>query len=141
MSRAVLIAALGFSLFAGCGGPKSSPEGTVKSFYSTIESQDWLDLAEMVDADSLSKSGGPQRVAAFYYSIFQDVRDIDLTIEEALVQVPNQQAAVKFKCTATFRALGEMPYDRDCSDILPLRWRDGKWYIVVPGTGGLRPSL
>ncbi|WP_224361346.1 nuclear transport factor 2 family protein [Hyalangium versicolor] len=141
MPRAVLLAALGLTLVAGCGGPKGSPEGTIKSFYSTIESQDWMDLAEMVDPDSLSKSGGPQRVAAFYYSVFQDVRDIDLSIDEALVTRPDEEAAVRFKCTATFRALGQMPYDRDCSDTIALRWHDGKWYIVVPGTGGLRPKL
>ncbi len=141
MSRAVMTAALGLLLFPGCNGPKSSPEGTVKSFYSAIESENWKDLPSMVDPDSIQKSGGAQRVSAFYYSIFADVRNIDISIEEALVQRPNEEAAVKFKCTATFRALGQMPYDKDCSDILALRWHDGKWYIVVPGTGGLRPKL
>jgi hypothetical protein len=141
MTRAVMTAALGLMLFTGCTGPKSSPDGTVKAFYSAIESEAWTDLPSMVDPESIQKSGGAPRVSAFYYSIFQDIQNIDLTIEESLVQRPDEQAAVKFKCTATFRALGQMPHDQDCSDTLSLRWHDGKWYIMVPGTGGLRPKL
>jgi hypothetical protein len=141
MSRVVLISALSFFVFSGCGGPKSDPEGTVKSLYSTIESQDWTDIADLVDPDSLQRSGGRSRVASFYYSIFADIQDIDLTIEEAVIMRPNEDAAVRFKCTATFRAMGQMPHDSDCSDTMALKWHDGKWYIVVPGTGGLRPKI
>ena len=141
MSRAALFAVLGLGLFVGCNGPKSSPEGTVKSFYSTIESQEWMELSTMIDPESLQKSGGPSRAAAFYYSVYQDIRDIDLDIQEAIITRPDESAAVKFKCTATFRALGEMPHKNDCSDTLSLRWHDGKWYIMVPGTEALRPKI
>jgi hypothetical protein len=141
MSRAVMLATLSLLLCMGCTGPKGSPEGTVKSFYSAIESENWMDLAEMIDPDSLRKSGGAERVASFYYSVFQDIRDIDVSIDEALITRPDEEAAVRFKCTGTFRALGQMPYSKDCSDTLALRWHDGKWYIVVPGTGGLAPKL
>ncbi|HYI02618.1 hypothetical protein [Hyalangium sp.] len=141
MSRAALIMVLGLGLFAGCYGPKSDPEGTVKSFYSAIEAEEWMTLHEMIDPESLQKSGGPGRAAAFYYSIYQDIQDLDLTIEESLVTRPDETAVVRFKCTATFRALGEMPHDNDCSDTLSLRYHDGKWYIMIPGTEGLRPKI
>jgi len=141
MSRAVTTATLGLLLLTGCHGPKDTPDGTVKSFYATIESENWTDLPSMIDPESVQKSGGPGRVAAFYYSLFADVRNIDLTIDESLIQRPDSEAAVRFRCTATFRALGEMPHDKDCSDTLALKWHDGKWFIVVPGTGGLRPRL
>lgn len=141
MSRAALIPVLALSLFTGCYGPKSTPEATVKSFYSAIEAQEWMTLTEMLDPGSLQKSGGPGKAAAFYYSIYQDIQDIDLSIEEALVTRPDETAVVRFKCTATFRALGEMPHDNDCSDTLALKYHDGKWYIMVPGTEGLRPKI
>jgi hypothetical protein len=141
MSRAALITVLGMALLTGCYGPKGSPEGTVKSFYSAIEAEEWMTLHEMLDPASLQKSGGPARAASFYYSIYQDVKDIDLTIEESLITRPNESAVVRFKCTATFRALGEMPHSNDCSDTLALKYHNGKWYIVIPGTEALRPKL
>jgi hypothetical protein len=141
MTRAPLIAVLGLCLFAGCYGPKSTPEGTVKSFYSAIEARKWETMTEMVDPESLAKGGSAERVAAFYFSIYQDVQDIDLTIQDALIARPDEQAVVRFECTATMRAMGEMPHKHSCSDTLSLRWHDGKWYIVVPGTEALRPTF
>lgn len=141
MSRAALITVLSLSLFTGCYGAKSSPEATVKSFYSAIEAQEWMTLPEMLDPASLQKSGGPGKAAAFYYSVYQDIQDLDLSIEESLITRPDEDAVVRFKCTATFRALGEMPHSNDCSDTLSLKYHDGKWYVVVPGTEALRPKL
>lgn len=141
MSRALLSAVLGFALLAGCHGPKGSPEGTVESFYSAAESHDWEAMASMVHPDSMRRVGPAPRVAAFYQSLYEDCQDVDLSIQEALIVRPNEEAVVKFTCTATFRAMGQMAYDRSCSDTITMRMHDGKWYIVLAETQKLRPTL
>jgi hypothetical protein len=112
----------------------------VKSFYSAAESQDFEAMVGMLDPDSLKKIGS-KRVEAFYADMFQNVRDVDVSIQETRIVQPDVEAVVSFKCTATFRALGEQPYDRGCSEIYTLKGHDGKWYIVLPATQQLRPAL
>ena len=141
MSRAFLSAVLGFVLFAGCHGPKGSPEGTVESFYSAAESHDWEAMAGMIHPDSMRKVGPPPRVAAFYAAIYEHCNDVDVSIEESLITRPDAEAVVRFKCTATFRALGQQAYERSCSDTISLRTHNGKWYIVLTETQPLRPTL
>ncbi len=140
MSRAVLLTTLACFALAGCNGPKGSPEGSVKSFYSAAEDQDWETMVEIIDPDSLKKVGA-QRVQAFYADLFKNVRNVDVTIQETRIVHQDKEAVVSFQCTATFRALGEMPYDRGCADIYTLKYHDGKWYIVLPATQTLRPAL
>jgi hypothetical protein len=66
---------------------------------------------------------------------------VDVSIQEVRIVHPDQEAVVSFQCTATFRALGQMAYDRGCADIYTLKYRDGKWHIVLPATQQLRPAL
>lgn len=140
MSRAVLLSTLACFVLVGCNGPKGSPEGSVKSFYAAAENHDWATMVEIIEADSLKKIGA-QRVQAFYADLFKDVQNIDLSIQEMRIVHADQEAVVSFQCTATFRALGEMAYDRGCADIYTLKYHDGKWYIVLPATQQLRPAL
>jgi len=140
MSRAPLLAALLCFTLVGCNGPKGSPEGSVKSFYSAAENHDWETMVGIIEADSLKKVGS-QRVQSFYADMFKDVRDVRISIQEIRIVHPDKEAVVSFQCTATFRALGEMAYDRGCADIYTLQYHDGRWYIVLPATQQLRPAL
>lgn len=140
MSRAPLLTALVCFALAGCSGPKGTPEGSVKSFYSAAEDHDWATMVGIIEPDSLQKVGA-QRVQSFYADMFKDVRDVSISIQEIRIVHPEKEAVVSFQCTATFRALGQMPYDRGCADIYTLKYRDGKWYIVLPATQQLRPAL
>ncbi len=141
MTRAVLLAVLGGVVWVGCHGPKGSPEGTIKSFFSAAESEDWEAMAEMLDPNSLRQVGSVQKAAAFYENLYSFNTDVDVTIEEALIVRPDDEAVVRFKCTATFRERGKQPYSLGCSDIYSLKWHDGKWYIVLPETQRLRPRI
>jgi hypothetical protein len=140
MSRTVLLTTLVCLALAGCNGPKGSPEGSVKSFFSAAEDQDWGTMVEIIEPDSIKKVGA-QRVQSFYADMFKDVRSVDVSIQEVRIVHPDQEAVVSFQCTATFRALGQMAYDRGCADIYTLKYRDGSWYIVLPATQQLRPAL
>ncbi len=140
MSRSVILTTLACFALVGCNGPKGSPEGSVESFYSAAEKHDWETMVEIIDPDSLRKVGA-QRVQAFYADLFKDVRSVSVSIQDTRIVHPDQEAVVSFQCTATFRALGEQPYDRGCADIYTLKYRDGKWYIVLPATQQLRPAL
>lgn len=140
MSRAPLLTTLVCFALVGCNGPKGSPEGSVKSFYSAAEDHDWETMVGIIEADSLKKVG-TQRVQTFYADLFKDVREVSVSIQEIRIVQPDQEAVVSFQCTATFRALGQMAYDRGCADIYTLKSHDGKWYIVLPATQTLRPAL
>ncbi|MDY7225435.1 hypothetical protein [Hyalangium rubrum] len=141
MARVVLCSTLSVVLLAACYGPKGSPDGTIKSFFSAAESHNWEDMAEMVDPESLAKVGSIPGAAAFYESTYGSNTDIDLTILELIEVKPDVEAVVKFKCRVTFRELGKMPYSAGCSDTYTLRAHDGKWFIVLPETQRLRPTL
>jgi hypothetical protein len=84
MSRAVLLTTLACLALAGCNGPKGSPEGSVKSFYSAAEDHDWETMAGIIEADSIKKIG-TQRVQAFYADMFKDVRSVDVSIQEVRI--------------------------------------------------------
>ena len=120
----------------GCHGPKSSPEGTVKSFYSACDSKKWDAMAEMLAPESLKKFGNrTSNAAAFFADLYADVKSIDAEIDESIEVKPGREAVVRFNCTASVRPRDEPEaYDQDCGDTYSMKNVDGKWYIVLPAT-------
>ncbi len=141
MPRAVLYSALGVVLLSACHGPKGSPEGTIKSFFSAAESHDFEAMAEMLDVSSRQKLGSLQQIADFYEDTYKFTSDIDLEIVGSRVIREDDEAVVQFKCTAWFRERGKQETKAGCSDTYTLKYRDGSWYVVLPETQRLRPSL
>jgi hypothetical protein len=141
MSRAVLLSALGFIVLSACHGPKGSPQGTIKSFFSAAEAQDFEAMAEMLDISSRQKLGSIEQIAAFYEDTYAFTSDIELDIVDMRIIKEDDEAVVQFKCTAWFRERGKQEYKRGCSDTYSLKYRDGSWYVVLPETQRLRPTL
>jgi uncharacterized protein YchJ len=141
MSRAVVLSALSVLVLSACYGPKGSPEGTIKSFFSAAEAQDFEAMAEMLDPNSRAKLGSIEKIAAFYADTYTNTSDLDLTINDARIIREDDEAVVQFTCTVWFRERGKQEYKADCSDTYPLKYRDGKWYVVLPETQRLRTTL
>jgi len=141
MSRAVLLAALGAVVLSACHGPKGSPEGTIKSFFSAAESHDFEAMAEMLDVSSQQKLGSIERIAAYYEETYAFTSDLDLEIVGSRIIREDDEAVVQFKCTVWFRQRGQQEKKAGCSDTYSLKYRDGKWYVVLPETQRLRPTL
>lgn len=133
---AVLLAALAV---AGCRGPSSSPDGSVKNFYAAIAAEDWSAMADLVTAKSLERLGGKERAMAFFPRQFAGWKSVDLTIDDALVDKGGKHATVRFTCYAkqieNYKLL-----EFDCSDTMAadLEDYDGKWHVNLPG-GRLSP--
>jgi hypothetical protein len=141
MSRAVLLSVLSVVVLSACHGPKGSPEGTIKSFFSAAESHDFEAMAEMLAPSSRAKLGSVEQIAAYYEDTYAFTSDIDLDIVDSRIIKVDDEAVVQFKCTAWFRERGKQPYKRGCSDTYSLQYVDGSWYVVLPETQRLRPTL
>ncbi|HEX8702232.1 MAG TPA: nuclear transport factor 2 family protein [Myxococcaceae bacterium] len=141
MSRAVVLSALSVLVLTACHGPKGSPEGTIKSFFSAAEAQDFEAMAEMLDVDSRAKLGSMEKITAFYADTYSFTSDLDLEIADSRIIREDDEAVVQFNCTVWFRERGKQEYKSDCSDTYTMKYRDGKWYVVLPETQRLRPTL
>jgi uncharacterized protein YchJ len=141
MSRAVLLSAFGFFVLTACHGPKGSPEGTIKSFFSAAESHDFEAMAEMIHPESRQKLGSIEQIAAFYEDTYAYTTDLDLTIVDTRVIKEDDEAVVKFDCAVKFRQRGKKETQAGCSDTYTLKYHDGSWYVVLPETQRVRPTL
>jgi uncharacterized protein YchJ len=141
MSRAVLLSIVSLLVLSACYGPKGSPEGTIKSFFSAAEAQNFEAMAEMLDPASRAKLGSLEQIAAYYEDTYLFTSDLDLDIVDSRIIKEDDEAVVQFKCTVWFRERGKQEYKRGCSDTYSLKYRDGSWYVVLPETQRLRPTL
>lgn len=135
LRAAALLAALAV---AACRGPSSSPEGSVKNFYSAIAAEDWSAMAELVTAKSVERLGGRERAAVAFSRQFAGWKSVDVTIDEALIDKGGKRATVRFTCYAkqieNYKLL-----EFDCSDTMAADLEeDGKWHVNLPG-GRLSP--
>lgn len=127
-------------LLVGCNGPKGSPERTVKSYYSAINSRDFNTCAEILAQQSLKKFGSPGRAAAYLAASFDGWQDFDIDIVETFPDVRGDRATVKFDCKAKVIGLDAKLHDGQCNDTYTVvKQADGRWYIVLPETQRLRP--
>ncbi len=133
-----LVGLVSLVLLAGCNGPKGSPGGSVKSFFSSIGSKDWHAMAEIISDDSLKRIGTRARAAATFERDFGDWTGVDITINEALEDADGKNATVSFDCIST-QMVNYKETKFDCSDIYRLQKQDdGKWHINL-GTTRMRP--
>ena len=134
-AAAALLAALAVT---ACRGPSSSPDGSVKNFYSAIAAEDWSAMAELVTAKSVERLGGRERAAVAFSRQFAGWKSVDVTIDEAFVDKGGKRATVRFTCYAkqieNYKLL-----EFDCSDTMAADLEeDGKWHVNLPG-GRLSP--
>lgn len=141
MSRVALLSALSVVVLSACHGPKGSPEGTIKSFFSAAESHNFEAMAEMLHSSSQKKLGSIEQIAAYYEDTYAFSTDIDLDIVDSRIIKEDDEAVVQFKCTVWFRQRGKMESKAGCSDTYSLKYDDGSWYVVLPETQRLRPTL
>jgi hypothetical protein len=137
MKRLMLLAAL-LLLAPACRGPKGSPGGTVKSFYSAIVANDWDAMAEIASQKSLQKLGSKERAVQFFSRNYTGYLSADVTIDEELIDTSDVNATVHFTCVETTKEnYKEVQYD--CSDVYTLvKEDDGKWHLNLPGSTKLR---
>lgn len=138
MKRLLLLAALFVVVATGCRGPKGSPGGTVKSFFSAIVAQDWDAMAEIASEKSMQKMGSTDRAISFFSRNYTGWLGADVTIDEELIDTSEVNATVHFTCIQTTKEnYKEVQYD--CSDIYTLvKQDDGKWHLHLPGSTKLR---
>ncbi len=135
--RMALVAS--FFALVGCNGPKGSPGGSVKSFFSSALSQDWDAMAEIASDDSIKRLGSRARAAASFARDFDGWKDVDVTITEETVDADDKHATVSFDCIST-QTENYKAKQYDCSDIYRLvKQDDGKWHIDMPGRTRVKP--
>lgn len=136
--RAVLVVS-SLLMFAGCRGPKGSPGGSVKSFFSSVVAEDWEAMAEIVSDQSLKRIGGKQRALGGFARNYSGWKGADITIVEELEDNDGTQATVIFNCVST-QMVNYKAQKFDCSDTYLLaKQEDGKWHVHLPGATSLKP--
>lgn len=137
MTRLLLLMAL-LVFTAGCRGPKGSPGGTVKSFFSAIVAEDWEAMTEIASEKSLQKIGSSDRAMQFFARNYGGWLSADVSIDEELIDTSEVNATVHFTCVQTVKE-NYKNVDYDCSDIYTLvKQDDEKWHLHLPGSTKLR---
>ena len=136
-TRTALLLAVTFLGLSGCRGPKGSPEGSVKSFFSAAVAEDFEAMAETLAVESRQKMGS--NPAARLSQTFGGWKDVDLTIDDASEDANGKSATVRFTCVAS-QIENYKLLQFDCSDTVALtKEEDGKWHIILAMGRTLRP--
>jgi hypothetical protein len=135
-ARTALIAVALITL-AGCRGPKGSPEGSVKSFFSAAVAQDFEAMSETLAVESRQKLGS--NAAGRLAQMFGGWDSADVTIDDYNEDANGQSATVRFTCVAT-EIVNYKAKEFDCSDTVALvKEEDGKWHIILAMGKTLKP--
>lgn len=128
-----------FLALVGCNGPKGSPGGSVKSFFSSVTSRDWEAMSEIISDDSLKRIGTRPRAAASFARDFDGWKEVDVTITEETIDADETHATVSFDCVS-MQMENYKARKYDCSDIYRLvKQDDGKWHLHMPGATRVKP--
>ena len=134
---ALFFFAVTLSTFASCRGPKGSPEGSVKSFFSAAVAEDFDAMAETLAVESRQKFGS--QPAARLGQMFGGWNDVDVTIDDYSEDASGLGATVRFTCIASQIEKYKL-VQFDCSDTLSLvKEEDGKWHIILAMGKTLKP--
>ncbi len=136
-TRTALLFALTLSSLASCRGPKGSPEGSVKSFYSAAVAQDFEAMADTLAVETRQKFGSqPERRL---YQMFGGWSDVDLTIDDYNEDANGKSATVRYSCVSS-QIENYKLVQYDCSDTVALvKEDDDKWHIILAMGRTLRP--
>ena len=129
----ILFAATGLVL-AGCNGPKSDCEGTYKSYRSTLESQDWDAMYELLTPEFQKKVRSSANLGRVLGANWKGSKSFGFTtynVNETNAGICTVQGEMKW----TTKIRGELPYDSDTYFAWTFRQgKDGLWYIELPGS-------
>lgn len=136
-TRTALLLACTLVGLSACRGPKGSPDGSVKSFFSAAVAQDFDAMAETLAAESRQKLGSS--AAGKLAQMFDGWKDVDLTIDDSSEDANGKSATVRFTCVAS-TIVNYKLLQFDCSDTVALtKEEDGKWHIILAMGRTLRP--
>lgn len=136
-TRSLLLVAVSLLSLSACRGPKGSPEGSVKSFFSAAVAQDFEAMAETLAAETRKKFGS--NAAGKLSAMFGGWNECNVDIEDYSIDASGNSATVRFNCVATTMQ-NYKPKQFDCSDTLQLvKEEDDKWHIILAGGSRLRP--
>jgi hypothetical protein len=134
LRRAVVLAML--LALAGCRGPKSTPEGTVDSFFDSYDAHDADALVQMTLPSFVAKHGS-DKVRQFYWDNIWGIQSIEATKNISITGKDTAQAQCEM--TGVWRLRGQNPEDFDTEISLLLHLIGGKWYVEPPGTSRVQP--
>lgn len=136
--------ALALSLIAGCSnGPKSSPEGSVESYYDAANDQDFEAMVSILAPESLKRIGSKEKAMAHLQASFDGWSDFDVDVQDVRLDTSEKTGVVQFNCTAkVFFQKDRKHHPAGCNDLWSvIRQDDGRWYIVLPEAQRLKPML
>ncbi len=136
-TRTTLLFAVTLLGLSSCRGPKGSPDGSVKSFYSAAVAEDFEAMSEILAAESRQKLGS--QATGRLGQMFGGWKDVDLTIDDSSEDANGQSATVRYTCIAS-QIENYKLLKFDCSDTVALtKEEDGKWHIILAIGRTLRP--
>ena len=137
MKTRTTLLTLALFTFAGCLGPKGSPEGSVKSFFKAAVKKDFEAMAETLDEEQRRKLGSNPAAKLAY--MFDEWNSCYIDIEDYTEDADGKNATVRFSCLAT-TIVNYKEKQFDCSDNLALvKEEDGKWHVILAMGKTLRP--
>ncbi len=135
--RTTLAAALALA-FAGCHGPKSTPEASVESYMDAWGSKDIKGMLRLTMPASVKKAGGEEAVLQGFNELTYGIQSFDYRVGTVSRTGKTGQAQVLYNYV--WRIRGQNPETfSDQYEAFYLEEIDGKWYIDIPGLKKVSP--
>jgi len=128
----------------GCStGPKSSPDGTVESYYDAVNDGDFEAMVTMVAPETHKRIGSKEKLIRHLQSSFEGWSDFEVDVQDVRLNSDGKSGIVKYGCKAkVFFVRDRKLHPAICDDLWTMiQQEDGRWYIVLPESQRLKPML
>jgi len=116
----------------GCNGPKETCEGTVKSYFSTLKSQDFEAMYPLLVPEHRAKFSSVERFQRAMGKLWEGSKDFKLGVAE--ISEGSNTCIARGMLKYTIKVMGSEARDYDDYVSWTLqKGKDGLWYIQLPG--------
>ena len=128
----IVVAAAGLVL-AGCNGPKSTCEGSYKSYCNTLEGADWEGMYELLTPEFKKKARSAAAMNRVMSDVWKGAKSWSFKTQN-VNETKEGFCTVQGEMKWTVKIRGALPYDESTYFSWVFKQqKDGLWYIELPG--------